>query len=117
MPTDKAGVEITVGCRVAEADFTFGDGLVESITVPVQGGGFNVGVKWDDPDKGLAKGGPTWSNAEQGGGRAGEHLMVIEPQAEAAIGDGVEPVSLPLPSKREAFIARFDRSPTASEAE
>ena len=30
---DQAGVEITVGCRVAEADFAFGDGGVESLTV------------------------------------------------------------------------------------
>ena len=46
---DKAGTEITVGCRVAEADFSFGDGVVESVTVPTRGGGCNVGVKWDKP--------------------------------------------------------------------
>ena len=34
---DKAGVEITVGCRVAGADFSFGDGKVESVTVPSVG--------------------------------------------------------------------------------
>ena len=50
---DKDGVEITVGCRVAEADFSFGDGKVESITVPIAGAeGFNVGVIWDDPSRG-----------------------------------------------------------------
>lgn len=69
---DKAGTEITVGCRVAEASFGYGDGEVESVEVPVTGGGFNVGVKWDDP----RKGGSGWS--EEGGGRTAEHLLVIE---------------------------------------
>ena len=103
-------MEITVGCRVAEVDFSYGDGLVESIAVPVSGGGFNVGVKWDEP----GKGGSTWS-LDEGGGRAGQHLLVIQ-QAEtpAAHETATEP---PPPSLRDAFIARFDRSPTASEAE
>ena len=43
---DRAGTEITVGCRVAEADFSFGDGTVMSIKVPCNGGGFCVGVHW-----------------------------------------------------------------------
>ena len=69
---DKAGTEIKVGCRVAEADFDFGDGTVMSISVPSSGGGFNVGVHWDDPDNG----GPPWS--DEGGGRGAQHLLVIE---------------------------------------
>ena len=64
---DHAGAEIVVGCRVAEADFSFGDGVVESIVVPCVGGGFNVGVKWDQPELG----GPPWS--AEGGGRAAQH--------------------------------------------
>ena len=52
---DKAGTVITVGCRVAEADFSFSDGTVESITVPVTGGGYHVGVHWDEPDKGRTR--------------------------------------------------------------
>ena len=63
---DQAGTEIVVGCRVAEVDFSYGDGIVESVTVPVVGGGINVGVKWDDPEKG----GPEWSAG--GGGRRQE---------------------------------------------
>ena len=74
---DKAGIVITVDCRVAEVDFSFGDGTVESITVPCKGGGCNVGVLWDDP----AKEGPAWS-AEGGGCNAG-HLTVIETVDEA----------------------------------
>jgi hypothetical protein len=35
---DKAGIVITVDCRVAEADFSYGDGTVESVTVPCIGG-------------------------------------------------------------------------------
>ena len=70
---DQAATEITVGCRVAEADFSFGDGVVESVKVPITGVGFNVGVKWDDP----SKGGPTWSAG--GGGRGAQHLLVIAP--------------------------------------
>ena len=69
---DKAGVEITVGCRVLEADFDYGDGTVESIEVPSAGGGFNVGVLCDDPKKE----GPGWS--AEGGGRGGQHLLVTE---------------------------------------
>ena len=42
MVKDKAGTEIAVGCRVAEADFSFGDGVVESITVPTTGGGVSA---------------------------------------------------------------------------
>ena len=34
MLKDKSGTEIVVGCRVAEADFDFGDGVVESVEVP-----------------------------------------------------------------------------------
>ena len=73
---DKAGIDIAVGCRVAEADFGYGDGTVESITVPSRGGGFTVGVHWDDPEKN----GPGWS--AEGGGRGAEHLLVIEAEAE-----------------------------------
>ena len=61
---DHAGTEITVGCRVAEANDSFGDGTVESITVPSTGGGFNVGVAWDD----AMKGGPAWSKEGRGTG-------------------------------------------------
>ena len=44
---DQAGSEITVSCRVTEADDDFGGGTVESITVPVgAGAGFNVGILW-----------------------------------------------------------------------
>ena len=68
---DKAGTEITVGCRVAETDLGFGDGTVESVEVPASGG-FNVGVHWDKPEKD----GPGWS--DEGGGRGAEHLLVIE---------------------------------------
>ena len=79
MPTDKAGTAIVVGCRVREADFGFGDGTVKSITVPVHGcDGFNVGVDWDDS----SMGGPAWST--DGGGRAGEHLLVLEAAAAPA---------------------------------
>ena len=75
---DSAGSEIVVGCRVAEIHLGFGDGTVESITVPVHGcDGFNVGVKWDDE----SKGGPSWS--AEGGGRNAEHLLVIEQPAAA----------------------------------
>ena len=60
---DKAGawISITVGCRVAECDLDFGDGTVESITVPLSGGsdGVNVGVAWDD----TSLDGPAWSEA------------------------------------------------------
>ena len=50
--TDKGGEEIRIGCRVAEADFSYGDGAVESITVPITGDGFNVGIKWDTQELG-----------------------------------------------------------------
>ena len=70
--TDSAGFEVAVGQRVSEIHFDYGDGLVESITVPMSSDGFNVGVKWDDP----SKGGPAWS--ETGGGRGANHLLVIE---------------------------------------
>lgn len=75
---DKDGVDIVVGCRVMEADFSYGRGTVESIQVPVVGGGFNVGVKWEDANQG----GPPWS--ADGGGRGAKHLRVIEVAAEAA---------------------------------
>ena len=102
---DKAGAEIAVGCRVAEADFSFGDGVVESIEVPINGGGFNVGVKWDEPERG----GPTWS--AQGGGRGAEHLLVLEPPPQFA-------GATQLPAKEySTFQCRFGRSPTPSEAE
>ena len=74
---DSAGTEIVVGCRVSEFEFGFGDGTVESIDVPCVGGGFNVGVKWDD----VSKGRPSWSAA--GGGRGAQHLLVIEQPAAA----------------------------------
>ena len=73
-------MEITVGCRVVEADFSYGDGTVKSITVPIAGGGFNVGVDWDDAEKG----GPTWS--EEGGGRGAQHLLVIDPAEDGDTG-------------------------------
>ena len=74
--TDKGGEEIRIGCRVAEADFSYGDGAVESITVPITGDGFNVGIKWDTPELG----GPPWS--AEGGGRSAEHLLVLGPPPE-----------------------------------
>ena len=74
--TDKGGEEIRIGCRVAEADFSYGDGVVESITVPITGDGFNVGIKWDTPELG----GPPWS--AEGGGRSAEHLLVLGPPPE-----------------------------------
>ena len=107
MLRDSAGEAITVGCRVAECDFSFGDGLVESVEVPSLGGGFNVGVKWDDP----AKGGPAWS--AEGGGRSSQHLLVIEP-APQQIGNTFLP---PKDLVDRAFKRRFGRSPTPSEAE
>ena len=69
---DKAGAEITVGCRVTECDMGYGVGVVESIAVRTTGVGFNVGIKWDiaGDDK------PGWST--EGGGRSAEHLLVIE---------------------------------------
>ena len=85
MPTDKAGAEITVGCRVAEVDLDFGDGVVESVEVPVVGGGVNIGVKWDNPNLG----GPVWSAL--GGGRAAEHFLVIEGEP----ADAAAPAALP----------------------
>ena len=87
---DQAGVEITVGCRVAEADFAFGDGGVESITVPYRDGSFNVGVKWDDPERG----GPKWS--AEGGGRGAQHLLVIAPEPKAVRSQPRPPSCLPL---------------------
>ena len=90
---------------MAEADFSFGDGVVESIEVPINGGGFNVGVKWDEPERG----GPTWS--AQGGGRGAEHLLVLEPPPQFA-------GAAQLPAKEySTFQCRFGRSPTPSEAE
>ena len=107
---DQAGTDIVVGCRVAEANLSYGDGLVESVTVPVVGGGFNVGIKWDDP----TKSGPEWSAA--GGGRSSsEHLLVIEPAAHTVAGD-TGSTMLP-PREFSAFQQRFGRSPTPSEAE
>ena len=117
---DSAGVALEVGQRVSEIDFSFGDGLVESITVPSVGGGFNVGVKWDDP----SLDGPTWS--EDGGGRGAKHLLVIAPalppnahmppaleslQALAGVSDATH---------RDAawvsrFFDRFGRGPSESE--
>ena len=106
--TDKAGAEIKIVCRVAEADFSFGDGVVESISVPCRDGAFNVGVKWDEP----SLGGPTWSAS--GGGRDSKHLLVTAaaPPDHAAVIGGVE--MLP---KWEALNRRFNRSPTPSEME
>ena len=108
---DKAGAEITVGCRVAEADFGFGDGTVESIEVPCSGDGCNVGVHWDEPEKG----GPGWS--DEGGGRGPEHLLVIEaaPAATETERPGREWEEWEL--KRRRFKDRFKRSPTCSQAE
>ena len=105
---DKAGTDIVVGCRVAEADLSYGDGVVESVTVPCRGGSFNVGVKWDDQ----SKGGPTWS--AEGGGRGEQHLLVIE-----AAPDAGEPAvgAVEMLPKAELFRRRFNRSPTQSEAE
>jgi hypothetical protein len=107
---DQHGTEITVGCWVREADLNFGDGEVESLEVPA-GGGFNVGIKWKDPDKD----GPGWSS--EGGGRGCEHLVTIEkPQAEReAEQPQGEFQDWELSTLR--FKERFSRSPTASEAE
>ena len=104
---DKAGTDIVVGCRVTEADFGFGDGIVESISVPCRGTSLNVGIKWDEP----SKGGPSWS--AEGGGRGAQHLLVIEaaPDSEPAVG------AIEMLPKAELFRRRFNRSPTASEAE
>ena len=94
---------------MAEADFGYGDGTVESITVPVTGGGFAVGVHWDQPEKE----GPGWS--EEGGGRGAGHLLVIEaaPQAETTVRPEREFSEFDL--KMARFKDRFKRSPTQSE--
>jgi hypothetical protein len=105
--TDKGGEEIRIGCRVAEADFSYGDGVVESITVPITGDGFNVGIKWDTPELG----GPPWS--AEGGGRSAEHLLVLGPPPELL----QPPPEQVQPEKVVAFRQRFGRSPTQSEAE
>ena len=68
---------------------SYGDGIVESITVPCIGGGFSVGVVWDDPQKG----GPTFS--AEGGGRGANHLLVIE-----AAPDTCAPHHLQVPANR-----------------
>ena len=44
---DRDVAEIVVGCRVVEADFGYGEGVVESVEVPCIGGGFKVGVRRD----------------------------------------------------------------------
>mgnify|MGYP006936349087 CR=1 FL=1 len=109
---DKSGTEITVGCRVTEADLGFGDGTVESVEVPAGAGGFNVGVHWDEPDRD----GPGWS--DEGGGRRAEHLLVIEaapPRAETTGRPDREFEDWEL--KRRRFKERFGRSPTASQGE
>ena len=112
---DKSGADITVGCKVAEADFSYGDGIVESITVPCVGGAFNVGVKWADP----GKGGPAWS--KEGGGRGAAHLLVIEAAAEDE--DTVGGTFFPPQEfseydlKLKRFKERFRSSPTPSQAE
>lgn len=135
MPTDKAGTEIDVGCRVTEADLNFGDGTVESVSVPLASGdGFNIGVHWDNP----ALGGPAWS--AEGGGRGAEHLIVIDGRPDAPVDDErvgalafdfsacVETVGSTLRSLaaeygeegcelRDAFRAWNARSPTQSELE
>lgn len=105
---------------MAEADFSYGDGTVKSINVPCTGGGFNVGVEWDDAEKG----GPVWS--EKGGGRASQHLLVIGPAEDSdtggtdgmAGGTGLPPHEYSeLELKAARFKQRFSRSPTQSEAE
>ena len=108
---DKAGTEITVGCRVAETDLGFGDGTVESVEVPAGAGGFNIGVHWDQPDRD----GPGWS--DEGGGRGAEHLLVIEaaPQAETTGRPDREWEEWELKGRR--FKERFGTSPTASQGE
>ena len=135
---DSAGTKIAVGCRVAEVDFSFGDGLVESVTVPIVGVGFNVGVRWDDP----SKGGPEWS--AEGGGRAANHLLVIEgaaaaqskaaaeqaaafatfgqppPAGDEVLGNTLKPLVEYGEEGEElydAFRSAHTRSPTASETE
>ena len=104
---DQAGSEITVGCRVTEADDDFGDGTVESITVPVgAGAGFNVGIlMWDKPENG----GPGWSS--DGGGRGAEHLLVV-----AAAEDTERPEKEYTDEEIKAarFKERFGQSPTQS---
>ena len=109
---DQAGVDITVGCKVAEADFSYGDSIVESIAVPCVGGAFNVGVKWAD----LGKGGPAWS--KEGGGRGAAHLLVIEAAAEDGGGGDLPPREFSEDElKHRRFKDRFQRSPTRSETE
>ena len=101
---DRAGADIKLGFRVAEADFSYGDGVVQSITVPCAGGGFNVGIKWDDD----SKGGPAWS--EEGGGRAAEHLLVIGAALEG--GTVFPPHEFSeYELKLSRFKSRFQRSP------
>ena len=97
---DKAGVEITVGCRVLEADFDYGDGTVESIEVPSAGGGFNVGVLWDDP----AKEGPGWS--AEGGGRGANHLLRMRINGDPKVGAQKTPRAV-RNRKTNFFIVKF----------
>ena len=112
MITDKAGAKIAVGCRVTEVDFSYGDGVVESVTVPVTGGGTNVGVKWDDE----SLGGPNWSAA--GGGRGGEHLLVIEaapPFAEQA--EGGAAITMPEGQRPPRLVEYGDSDDSDEEGE
>ena len=108
---DRDGTEIVVGCCVMEADFSYGEGTVKSITVPCDGGGFNVGVAWKDP----TKGGPAYS--AEGGGRGSQHLRVVEPAADVL--ESEQPVRELENSELKAlrFKVRFGRSPTPSQAE
>ena len=112
---DKNGADIVVGSRVREADFGYGDGEVESVTVPIRGGGgFNVGVRWDDP----SLGGPEYD--AEGGGRGAQHLVVLQ-EAEGG-GGGLEAMreyqDWELNSeKRQRFKERFKRGPRESEDE
>ena len=113
MPVEDAnGNEIQVGQRVREQTMNFGDGLVESINVPIIGPGYNIGVRWDDP----TKEGPTWT--AEGGGRAGEHLIILpevvevqEEEVEKGNTTGMEW------DRRTAFFARFGRDPLPEEEE
>ena len=101
---DKNNTEIVVGCRVREDDSDFGEGVVKSIEVPCIGGAFNVGVEWDDAEKG----GPPWT--PEGGGRGAQHLVVIQ-AAGGVAADGADG------EKLVRFRERFGRDMRESEAE
>ena len=102
MPCDCAGTEINIGDRVGECDAPYGNGLVQSISVPsTAGGGFNIGVEWDNP----ALGGPLWDAT--GGGRAGCHLLIVVPLVRAtaaAAGVAAPDAALAAPKARKKIV-------------